>query len=186
MLRLLRTNALRGTITSAAQFRRAPLTIVRIGGKNMDAPLVQHSLRQVLRSSTESPGERTRRDLHPHPGLHQPLNRAIARRHPAQPLWVREDGHKPCHKQAEKKLFEMWRFGMMWRLDQNVPRIAEGQQPPALQPCHEVGHHVIVRTANQAQRYLSLIELPLQRVHRLPDLRTVVVIQPRQDMRRTG
>jgi hypothetical protein len=57
MLGLHRANAHRRQIPSPTEVRRAPLGVMSVGCQDMDAPLVQHSMRPVLRSSAKSARE---------------------------------------------------------------------------------------------------------------------------------
>lgn len=91
-----------------------------VGRQDMNAPLVQHSIRPVLRSSAESASERAGRNLHPYTDPNQPLNCFVAGWNPRQPFWMGENRDKARYKQAEKKVFQMRGFSVVRRLDQNI------------------------------------------------------------------
>jgi hypothetical protein len=72
------------------------------------------------------------------------------------------------------------------RLDENVTRVAQREQPPGLEARDKIGHHMIVGAGNETQGNSFLIERVLQLLDGSPDLRTGVVVQARQNMWSAG
>ena len=74
---------------------------------------------------------------------------------------------------------------MRW-FHQDVTRIGQGQQMAGAQLRHEIRHDVVIGAGDQLQRNAFSIQGLLQPFRRLPDLRTGIMVQARQDVRRTG
>jgi hypothetical protein len=83
----------------------------------MNAPLVEHPLRPVLRSFAKRAGDRAGGDLHPYTTLRQPLDRVIAHGNPSQALGVGENRYVPGSQNIEEEILDVRRLGVMRRLD---------------------------------------------------------------------
>jgi hypothetical protein len=158
MLGLLGTDTGCRKVAPPTQVGRASLSIMGIGRQKMNAPLVQHPMSPILRSSAKSSSKRTRRDLHPHPGLNQPSDRIVTFRNPCQPFRMGEDRDKPCHQEAKKELPQMRGGRVVRRFDQNVSRASKREDSSGMQPLYEIWHHVHVCAGHQAKRDAFLIE----------------------------
>lgn len=94
--------------------------------------------------------------------------------------------HVSGNRQVEEEVLQLRRRGVMRRLDQHVARISDRQELARSKPGKEVGSHVDIRSGDQAQRNSVLIEHVLKRPGRLANRWTIIVIETRQDVRRTG
>ena len=103
---------------------------MRIGCEDMNFTLIQHFLGPVLWFPPEATGQGTAGDLHPNPGLEQPLDGGVLPFDPSQPLRMRENRHVPSHDDTEEEILDACRRHMMRRFDQHIARIGQGQQSP--------------------------------------------------------
>ncbi len=155
-----------------------------IRGENADVPLVQHSLRPISRISAKGAREGPGRNLHPDPAPGQPHDGVVVPADPRQTLRMGQNWHVPGCQNSKKELFHARRRNVVGRLDQDVARVGQRHEMPALQPRNEVGNDVVVRPRNELQPNALNVEDMLQPLHRLADLRTAVVVSAREDMRR--
>ena len=75
---------------------------------------------------------------------------------------------------------------MMRRLDQNVSRVRQRQNPTGPQSADKIWRDVHIGTGNHAQWYSGLVDRELQVVDSSADRRAFIVVHARQDMRRCG
>jgi hypothetical protein len=75
---------------------------------------------------------------------------------------------------------------MMRRFYEDISRVGQRQQMAAPEFCYEIRHDVIIGAGHQLERNPFLVQCLLQLLGGLADLRACIVIQSRQDMRRTG
>jgi hypothetical protein len=99
---------------------------------------------------------------------------------------MRKHRHVSGDRQVEEEVLQLRRRGVMRRLNQHVARISDRQELARSKSGNEVGGHVDIRTGDQAQRNSVLVERVLQRLSRLANRRPVIVVETRQDVRRTG
>jgi hypothetical protein len=158
--------------------------IMRIGRKDMNFPLVQHSLGQILRIPAKRPGQGTACHLHPDACLQKPVERGVLPPDPGQSLGMREDRDVPCHHDTKEKVLDPRRRHMMWRFHKYIACIGQREQSSGSQSTNKICDDVIVGTSDQAQRHSRLVQHGLQVRHGGANLWPGVVIEPGQNMRR--
>jgi len=173
-------------VTPFAQIRRALSRIMSIRGENADVPLIQHSLGPISRISPEGAREGAGRDLHPDPAQDQPPYGVVMPANPRQTLRMGQDRNVPGRQNAEKELIHSRRGDVVGRLDQDIAAIGEREQVTGLKASDEVGHHVVVRAHDELQGDALIVEDLLQVLHGLADLRTAIMVNAGQDVRRAG
>ena len=105
-------------------------------------------------------------------------------RHPRQSLGVSENRDIAGGDQVEEEVFELRRRGVVRRLDQHIAGIGQRNEPSGAQSGHEIRAHMHVRPGDETERDRLGVEPLLQRRHRLPDTRAVIMIKARQNVRR--
>ncbi len=97
-----------------------------------------------------------------------------------------QDRHITGNREIEEEILQLrWR-GVMRRLDQHVTRIGDRKEPPRFQSADKIGRHMNIGAGCEAERNSRLVESVLQLHGGVADARSLVVIKPRQNVRRTG
>ena len=159
---------------------------MRIRGQNVNETFIKHALRPVFGAPTKSAYERACGDLHPDTGCRQLLDCLVLRTDPSEPLWMGQDRDIAGHQKIEEEVLKPSRRRMMRRLDQNIAGIGKCQELAGRKIIREILYHVNVGAGNQAQADLMSIQLVLQGLNSLADLRTRVLIKARQDVWRAS
>ena len=97
-----------------------------------------------------------------------------------------QDRHIAGGHEVEEKLLDVGGRRMVGRLDQHVAGIGDRKQLAGAKPGNEIGGHMHVRAGGQPQRDAVFVKRVLKLFYGLPNRRTGIVIQARQDMRRAG
>lgn len=97
-----------------------------------------------------------------------------------------QDRHIAGNRQAEEKILQLRRRGVMRRFHQHIARISDRQHSSRLQSGNEIGRHVNVGAGGQPKRNSILIKGVLQIHNGFADAIALVVIEARQDMRCAG
>lgn len=74
----------------------------------------------------------------------------------------------------------------MRRFDENVVRISDRQQRSVTQAAHEIRCDVVVRTGEETEPHLRMIEVPLQVMNRDSNLGPRIIIKAGQYVRCAG
>lgn len=158
---------------------------MRVARKDMDQALIEHPFGPILRILTKSASYRTGRDLHPHTLCGEALHRRIMLIDPSQSFRVGEDRHVPSDEDVEKELLDSLRRRVVRRLNQNIAAGAECRNVAAPQPFQERRRDVRVCAWKNRQFNALASQLGVQGVDRPSDLIAGVVIQARENVRRT-
>jgi len=110
-------------VPPAKQIGRAVLGIVSITRNKVDAALIEHPFRPVPGVAAKRASKSPCGDLHPGAGADQPPDHLIAGGDPRQPLGMGENGHITRNAQAEEEFLQLWRRGVVGRLNQHVAGI---------------------------------------------------------------
>lgn len=168
------------------QYWRTPGHVVRIAGQDMDKAIGEHPLAPILWAAAESAGQRTRRDLHPDSGPNQPHHQVVMALDPGQAFGMREDRDIAGRQETKETLVDARGGDMVRRLEQDISRIGERQQPARPQAPDQIGNDMHIGARHQAQIYPGLVQMALQSRDRRTDVRTAIVPDARHDMRRAG
>ena len=95
---------------------------------------------------------------------------------------MRQDGNIPSHDDTEEEILESCRRHVMRWFDQYIARIGQCEQSSGGQARNNIRDDVIVCTSHQTQRHPRIIEHVLQIGYGLANLRSGIVIEPRQNM----
>ena len=74
----------------------------------------------------------------------------------------------------------------MRRFEQNVARICKGKKMSITQAAHKIRSDVVVRSSDETQADLRMIQFPLQLMDRDPNLGPGIIIESGQNVRRAG
>jgi hypothetical protein len=177
---------LSGAGAAFRQIRRALRHIMRVGGQDVDDALLQHALGPVARPAAETPRERARCNLDPHAARGQHLNHAVLGLDPRKPLRMRKNGDVSRQEDTEKQILQPRRGAVMRRFRQRVGRISQCQKMPLLEARDKFRDDVIIRPRCQPERDCRVVEPALERGNRPADLRPVIMIEARKNVRGTG
>jgi len=97
-----------------------------------------------------------------------------------------QNRHIASSHQFEKEIFEPDRWNVAWGLNQDIARFGKRQQMARPQTCNEGADDVVVGACHQPQRNALLFEDLLELRDQLANLRTGIMIQAGQDVRRTS
>jgi hypothetical protein len=175
-----------GNFAPMAEVRGAALGVVSVRRQNMHQALIQHALGPVLGGLAKPPGQGPGRDLHPRTGARQALNCGVVGFDPAQALGMGQHRDVAGGQELEEQLVEPLRRHVVWRLYQHIPGIGDRQEMTGAQAGDHIGRYVHVCTGGQLQVDALRIDLLLQLLNGLANLRPAVVVKPRQDVWRAG
>jgi hypothetical protein len=97
-----------------------------------------------------------------------------------------EDGHIAGDQEIEKEILQLRRRRMVRRLDQDVAGIGDRKQSAGAKPGHKIGGHMNVSAGGQLEVNAVFIKRNLELFYGLPNRRTRIVVEARQDMRCAG
>lgn len=95
-----------------------------------------------------------------------------------------EDGDVSRDEQLEEQVFEPGRWDVVRRLNEDIARVPDSEKLTGAELSHEPCGDMIVRAWNERQIDACIIDRILQSACCRDDRGAIVLVEPRQDMRR--